>query len=197
MKLTRHWIIVISTLVFLVLVLVALRIFYAQELATDPEELVEEYARFLGGIASMIFGFYLVNVLWNQHIKAYQIRRFKKILAHFYLKIHTFCQQIKQLLAQDFNTDDQEESQQRDHRVQEILQRLRALSHWLESYAPEAELIDDDVMRDTAINTWTDIQTNLERLPVGQDFRVDLDEFEEIIETLIASTGRAAKLLLS
>ncbi len=196
-KFTRPWLIFIITLSLLVLALVILRIVYAEYLATDPEELIEEYAKFLGGIVSMLFGFYLVNVLWDQRMKAYQVGRFKKIISHFYLKINTFCQQINQLLRQNFSMDQIVESQRRDHQIHEALQKLHSLGQGIENYAPEVDLIDDEIMREMAITIWTDIQTNIERLPVGPDFRNDLDEFEETIDSLIESAGRGIALMRS
>jgi hypothetical protein len=197
-KLTRPWMIFSLTLSLLVLVLlVLLLIGYSQHLTINTEQLIEEYAKFLGGIVSMLFGFYLVNVLWDQRIKAYQMGRCKKILLHFYLKTRTFCQEIKQLLAKDFSTEENEASQQRDHRVEEVLQKLHALGQGLESYSPEVDLMEDDAIREMAVNNWADIQANLKRLPEGQAFRLDLDEFEETINALIDSTGRAISLLRS
>lgn len=194
-KFTRPWLIFISTLSLLVLALVFIRIYYAGVLATDPEELVEEYTRFLGGIVSMLFGFYLVNVLWDQRNKVYQAGRFKKIMFHFHLKINILCRQIKQLLGKNFSIEQNKESQRRDHQVHEILQKLRSLGQGIENYAPDIDLIDDENMREMAVSIWADIQTNLERLPVGQDFRIDLDEFEETIDLLIESTERGIALL--
>jgi hypothetical protein len=145
----------------------------------------------------MLFGFYLVNVLWDQRTKAYQIDHFKKIMMHFYLKINNLCQQINQLLAKDFSTEENEESQQRDHQVQDILQKLHSLGHGIENYAPEVDCIDDGVVRDMTVAIWADIQTNLERLPVGQNFRIDLDEFEETVNGLLHATDQSIKLLRS
>ncbi len=192
---TRTWLKFTGALTFLVLILVVMRIYFAGVLATDPEELVEEYTRFLGGIVSMLIGFYLVNVLWDQRNKVYQAGRFRKIMLHFHLKINALCRQIKQLLGKDFSIEQNKDSQRRDHQVHEILQKLRSLGQGIDNYAPEVDLIDDDTMREMAVSIWADIQTNLERLPVGQDFRIDLDEFEETIDLLIESTERGIALL--
>ena len=160
-----------------------------------PPALVEEYTNILGNLVSVGAGFYLINVLWSKKEHADEVDRSRKTLLGFYTRINTCCIEINHLLREQYPTTYTAESEARDEDIQEQMRKIKTLGEGVGRNLPDLTKLEDDDLREQTIDTWSEVQATVGRLPVGNDFRTDFHKFQNTLAQILAATQKGITTL--
>jgi hypothetical protein len=173
---------------FFLTVFILLCVIFAGQFAADPPKLVEEYAKFLGGLVTVLAGFFLINVFWEKKQRGEQTDHSRQIVLSFGSKIVSLCQEITRLLRLEYPVGREAQSQQRDETVIQLGLKLKNLGGGLEKNLTDLSLLDEITMKEGMVNIWSDVLSPIDRLEANENFRIELEKFKLTITQIQEAT---------
>jgi hypothetical protein len=193
---TRHIIGLIFIVILLALPLVVVQFNNGNQIEFISYKFTEEYWKFLGTLASVAFGFYLVNILWAEKEIGELINQTKRLLLNYLLRINKTCQAILDLLTKPFSEVNYDESQKRDIEILHLIEIIMKAGMALENTTIDIRAFRDDPVKEVYIEiVWDDLLPCIDRLSSITNFRIDYDEFSDTLIKIKALSEKGQKEL--
>lgn len=171
--------------ILLALPLIGVEIGYGKQIEFVSYRFEEEYWKFLGGLGSVAFGFYLVNILWSEKEVGELTNQTKRLLLNHLLRINKTCLSIDELIKKQFPEENYDESQKRDLEVLKLKNNIQIAGMALEKITIDLRSLKDDSVKKVYLELiWGDLLPNIDRLSPISNFRDDYDEFINTINRI-------------
>ncbi len=151
------------------------------------DRFAEEYLKFLASLASITFGFILINVLWASREQREKISRGKGVLLNYLLRIRRMSSKIIEMLSLRYLEDELEASQARDAEIHLIVAKVEKLARGMETTAFDPFLYNDIVVNKVFVEImWEEILPNIDVLALANqhDFRENYEVFVNAIREI-------------
>lgn len=197
----KNYTVMITTIAFVLIASIILFIFYLQssgQIQFLPDRFAEEFWKFLASLASITFGFFLINVFWARRERQEKVNQARSILINYLLRINRIASKISEQLALNYSEIDFEESQKRDNEVVTLVKKMEKLANSIENITFDPSILSDSIIKDVFIGLiWEELLPNIENLSRKENFRADFEAFLTLVSALSNRSSEGIKSFLS
>lgn len=141
--------VLIGLTILLLLPLLTSWIVWSEDVNIDPVATINNYTSFLGTLLSVLFGFVIINVLWERRSRADKTMRIRRLLAGQIASIAVISEGIVQAIAH--HTRDEATSLLRDQKMATDAASLRTAVASLTSLTTEIP-VEDSQLREGCLD---------------------------------------------
>jgi hypothetical protein len=188
--------IVVFVLAFASAIAFVLYLWISGQVQFVPDRFAEEFLKFLANLASIVFGFLLINVYWEEKEQRDKRKQVKQVLLGYLLRINRISSKIISLLSLRYSEGELDNSRTRDAEIASLKSKLEKLTIGLESLAIDPSLLGDPLIQKIFIELIREgLLSDVDTLVNQQNFRKSFETFVTTIRTIESRSSEGVNYL--